>query len=245
MLFNSPEFLLLFLPVTWVVFMLLRGSRSALLWLSLASLFFYGYWNPRYLLLLGASVLANYALGWLIQRDSGTTTRRRFITTLGVVFNLGLIGYYKYAGFFVSEASALLGQDWSIDQILLPLAISFFTFQQIAYLVDCYQGKVEKHGFLEYLIFVTFFPQLIAGPIVHHKDLLQQFRRIDEFRREQGNLAIGVSIFAIGLFKKVLIADNLARFATPVFNASLDGVMLSFSESCSGALAYTLSLIHI
>ena len=202
MLFNSPEFLFLFLPITLGMFTLLRDAKLALLWLSIASLFFYGYWNPSYLLLLGASIAVNYLLGIAIQRSGGGILGARSITTLGVVFNLALIGYYKYAGFFVSETAALLGQEWSIDQILLPLAISFFTFQQIAYLVDCYQGKVERHGFLEYLIFVTFFPQLIAGPIVHHKDLLQQFRRINEYRREQGNLSIGLSIFSIGLLRK-------------------------------------------
>ncbi|MEM9623065.1 MAG: MBOAT family protein [Pseudomonadota bacterium] len=240
MLFNSVEFLLLFLPLTLVVYLRLKDSNSALVWISLASLFFYGYWNPLYLLLILTSVFVNFSLGkWI----AGSTGRQKYwITTGGVTFNLGLLGYFKYANFFVSEVAGLTGVDWSIDQIILPLAISFFTFQQIAYLVDGYQGKVAKHGLIEYVAFVTFFPQLIAGPIVHHRDMLPQFRAIESLRRVSGNVGIGITIFAIGLFKKVAIADELAKFANPVFDSALAGVPLSMAEAWGGALAYTFQL---
>ncbi len=240
MLFNSVEFLLLFLPLTLVVYLRLSDARSALIWLSLASLCFYGYWNPIYLLLILTSVFFNFGLGKLIVSSEGR--QKYWATAVGVAFNLGLLGYFKYANFFVNEVAYATGMDWSIDQIILPLAISFFTFQQIAYLVDGYQGKVEKHGIIEYVAFVTFFPQLIAGPIVHHRDMLPQFRSIERLRGLSGNLGIGLTIFAIGLFKKVAIADELALYANPVFDTALGGGTLSFAEAWGGALAYTFQL---
>ena len=240
MLFNSFEFLLLFLPLTLLVYYRLSNVRLALAWLSVASLVFYGYWNPVYLGLILASVLANFGLGRLI---AGARGRRQYwLTALSIALNLGVLGYYKYANFFVREAAALTGRDWSIDAIVLPLAISFFTFQQIAYLVDAKQGKVPPHGLLEYLLFVTFFPQLIAGPIVHPGDVLPQFRDLENQRRAMGLLSVGLSIFIIGLFKKVAIADQLALYAIPVFDAARAGTTLSFAEAWGGTLAYTLQL---
>ena len=221
---------------------MIKSSRQALLWLSLASLFFYGYWNPKYLLLLAGSVLANYLIGLKIRSLSGQRSQAKLLATLGIVLNLGLIGYYKYAGFFVEEIAAIVNQDWSVDSIILPLAISFFTFQQIAYLVDCFQNKVKSHSFLEYLIFVTFFPQLIAGPIVHQADMLSQFRSANSHRRNIDFLATGITIFALGLFKKVIIADNLSAFATPLFSEAMDGTILSFAEAWTAALSWTFQL---
>lgn len=240
MLFNSIEFLLVFLPLTLVGYFCIKSARAALMWLSFASLVFYGYWNPVYLLLILSSVLANFVFGKLINGTSGRWKSR--YTAIGVALNLGLLGYFKYANFFVSEVAAATRLDWSLDTIVLPLAISFFTFQQIAYLVDARQGKVSEHSLLEYLAFVTFFPQLIAGPIVHHHNMLPQFRAIGSLRNMPGNLGVGLTVFAIGLFKKVAIADQLAVYANPVFDAALAGSALSIAEAWTGALGYTFQL---
>jgi alginate O-acetyltransferase complex protein AlgI len=239
-LFNSIEFLLIFLPLTLAVYLRISDARVALAWLCLASLFFYGYWNPVYLLLIISSVAANYTFGRLIRRS--VEPRKYWITAAGVTFNLALLGYFKYANFFVREFASATGSDWSIDMIVLPLAISFFTFQQIAYLVDYYQDKVEPHGAMEYLAFVVLFPQLIAGPIVHQRHMLPQFRAIKALREVPGNLAIGLTIFAIGLFKKVAIADELALYADPVFGAAELGGAVSMAEAWGGAVCYTFQL---
>jgi D-alanyl-lipoteichoic acid acyltransferase DltB (MBOAT superfamily) len=240
MLFNSFEFLLIFLPLTLLVYLKISSARAALVWLSFASLVFYGYWNPIYLFLILGSILANFVLGKLIMRTAATS--KYAITAFGVVFNASLLGYFKYANFFVVNVAAATGIDWSIDTIVLPLAISFFTFQQIAYLIDAYRGRVEEHGWIEYVAFVTFFPQLIAGPIVHHRDVLPQFRAIADLRKRTGNVGIGLTIFAIGLFKKVGIADALAVNANRVFDAALAGTPLSIAEAWGGTLAYSLQL---
>ena len=173
MLFNS--YIFLFLPVTLLGFHLLGGRslpRLTMLWLVTASLFFYGWWNPSYLVLIIGSMLFNYAAGSLLRRH-----RRRGLLALGVGGNLALLAYYKYANFCVDNLNALAGSDLHLESIILPLAISFFTFQQIAYLVDTFRGETEQHTFLHYALFVTFFPQLIAGPIVHHREMLPQFLR--------------------------------------------------------------------
>lgn len=242
MLFNSYIFILLFLPVTLFVFIWLgaRGRvRAALTWLVAASLFFYGWWNPAYLGLIIGSMLFNYAVGVELTRRGGAS---RALLAFGVAANLALLGYYKYANFFLDNVARLTGLGIAFDTIVLPLAISFFTFQQIAYLVDASRGETHEYSFLHYCLFVLFFPQLIAGPIVHHREMLPQFRNPRVYRLDYENLAVGITIFAIGLFKKVVIADNAALHATPVFNAAAQGAALSLFEAWSGALAYTFQL---
>ena len=139
---------------------------------------------------------------------------------LGIAANILLLGYYKYTGFLLSSVDAAFGLDWSVPNIILPLAISFFTFQQIAYLVDAHQGQAREYRFAHYALFVTFFPQLIAGPIVHHRDMLPQFMQPGALTPRAQNMAIGLSIFALGLFKKTVLADGVAQYATPVFDAA-------------------------
>ena len=182
MLFNAYEFLFLFLPLTlagyfWVA---RRGHEPAIVWLVLASLFFYAWWRPVYLVLLLVSMLANFGLGSLLGQAHcrGRLHAGKAWLIFGVFLNLALLGYFKYANFTVSSLNALAGTDFHLDTIILPLAISFFTFQQIAYLVDAYQGQAREYRFAHYALFVTFFPQLIAGPIVHHRDMLPQFMQI-------------------------------------------------------------------
>ena len=240
MLFNSLNFVLIFLPVVVVVFYALESARNrtlALSWLVVASLFFYGWWNPPFVFLLLVSILINYTLGRTI-----LARRSRPLLILGITFNLGLIGYYKYANFFVSNVNAALDTNYSLGTIILPLAISFFTFQQIAYLVDAYQNKTHEYRFIHYCLFVTFFPQLIAGPIVHHGEMMPQFMRDGVASTRTRNIVIGATIFAIGLWKKVVLADSIAIYANSAFDAADAGVALSFVEAWGGALAYTLEL---
>ena len=246
MLFNSYPFILIFLPITLFVFFRIGAwghHRIAISWLVAASLFFYGWWNPAYLGLLIGSVLFNYSVGiGLASGSSETRLGKKGLLIAGIAGNLAAIGYFKYANFFVNAANQGLGTEYHLAPIILPLAISFFTFQQIAYLVDVYRGETREHHFLQYCLFVTFFPQLIAGPIVHHKEMLHQFAKDSLYKFKHENVSVGLTIFFIGLFKKVIIADTVAQFSTPVFNAAAAGTDITFFEGWGAALAFTFQL---
>jgi len=240
MLFNSSVFIAGFLPVVLLGFLLLAGTgrqRLAAIWLTLASLAFYGWWNPAYVPLLIGSMLFNYLIaGYLLRRPS------RKVLVLGVAANIVLLAYYKYTGFLFGTLDELFGTGWSVDQIILPLAISFFTFQQIAYLVDAHDGEVGEHDFVNYCLFITFFPQLIAGPITHHGEMLKQFKDSSGFRPRLDNLSLGITVFLLGLFKKVMIADPLGEMASPIFAVAADGTVPALYDAWTGALAYTLQI---
>ncbi|MDQ6972148.1 MAG: MBOAT family O-acyltransferase, partial [Mariprofundaceae bacterium] len=236
MLFNSIEFIFFFLPATLVVFYLLRFYQPlwmSVCWLVIASLFFYSWWNPSYLLLISASIVVNYTVGMGMERAQ---LSRYAILCLGVGFNLLLLAYFKYTNFMIDNVNEYMGLSFEVQTIVLPLAISFFTFQQIAYLVDTYRRKDREMDFLRYCLFVSFFPQLIAGPIVHHNEMMPQFFRRFSRREIPVNLVIGISIFVIGLFKKVVLADGVALYASPVFDAAAQGYTLSFFEAWFGVL---------
>jgi len=244
MLFNSYAFIFGFLPICVAVFFVLGRFRfygAALTWLVLASLFFYGWWDPKYLALIGASILFNFILGRLITLRAGQK-RAQALMILGIAGNLGALAYFKYAHFFVQSINDIIAIDFTLGVIVLPLAISFFTFQQITFLVDAYRGETREYNFLHYCLFVTFFPQLIAGPIVHHKDMLPQFEKSQTFHPKLENLVVGGTIFIIGLFKKAVLADGVAVYATPVFAGADAGVAPDFFLAWSGALAYTFQL---
>jgi len=245
MLFNSYEFIFFFLPTVLIVFFTIgrRGHfATAMAWLVISSLFFYAWWNPAYLGLIVLSILFNYAVGKSLSHHTQQPHIMRVILFFGISLNLGLLGYYKYANFFIDTTNQVLGMHTDIGTILLPLAISFFTFQQIAYLVDASRGEVKEYNFLHYCLFVTFFPQLIAGPIVHHKEMMPQFAKKSIYRIKYSNLAIGMSIFSIGLFKKVVLADGIAIYASPVFDSAATGIAPGFADAWVGALSYTLQL---
>ena len=245
MLFNSLEFILLFLPIVVVGYYLLnRAAPSAApaLWLVAASFFFYSWWRVEYLPLLLYSIMGNYALGLFLGRSETDRRRRKWVLILGIATNLALLGYYKYINLFIETVNALAGTRWESLAVLLPLAISFFTFQQIAYLVDSYRGKTRHYGFLHYCLFVSFFPQLIAGPIVHHRDVMPQFIRNRRKRFQPSDVSIGMIIFTAGLIKKVLIADNVAEYATPIFAKADAGGVITLVEAWQAALAYSLQL---
>jgi D-alanyl-lipoteichoic acid acyltransferase DltB (MBOAT superfamily) len=245
MLFNSHVFILLFLPITLCGFYALgHAGRSnwARLWLVAASLFFYGWWDVRYVPLLVGSVVINQAIGRGLGGGIKGEGARRGLLWLGVTANLATLGWFKYANFLVDEANRSLGAGITIPAIVLPLAISFFTFQQIAYLVDAWRTRKEERDPLDYAIFVTFFPQLIAGPIVHHREMIPQFARDETYRLSRMNVQVGLTIFAIGLFKKVVIADGIALQATPIFRAVELGATPDAFAAWTAALAYTLQL---
>ncbi len=250
MLFNSYTFLLVFLPIALLGWHALRRApfRVVLGWLVMVSFVFYGVWNPdpngpwspKYLLLILGSCTANYYLGRSLSALKHSRPGKLLLTA-AVTANLALLGYFKYAGFLAGITKSLTGWPTTVPEIVLPLAISFFTFLQIAYLVDAYRGETEEYHFTDYLLFVTFFPHLIAGPLIHHREMMPQFRKRHHGWHRDFPVALG--IFLCGLFKKVVIADNLARIATPVFGlAAADGRDPTMAEAWVGAVAYALQL---
>ncbi len=245
MLFNSYPFLFLFLPIVLVgYFQLARAShRVAAGWLTLASLFFYGYWNAAYVVLLLASMVCNYGFGaWLARTNGSQDSNARKRLALAISANLLLLAYYKYTNFFLGSLGELAGFQLTLQQIILPLGISFFTFTQIAFLVDTYQGRVKEYDFVHYALFVTYFPHLIAGPVLHHKEMMPQFARAETYRFSHDNMAVGSAIFIIGLFKKVVLADGIGVYVGPIFAAPAAGIELTFIEAWAGALCYGLQL---
>ena len=245
MLFNSYEFIFAFLPITFIVYFWLNASASqnaAKLFLVCASLFFYSWWNVLYLPILVGSIVSNYFIGIRLRgslTDNSTFSSNKLLLTLGIAFNLGLLGYFKYADFFIENANGLVGTTFEPLNLALPLAISFFTFQQIAYLVDCYKREVKDSEFLNYLVFVCFFPQLIAGPIVHNREMIPQFSDSKNKQINYRNISLGLFIFSIGLFKKVAIADTFAVWAAAGFDTAS---VLQFVEAWVASLSYTFQL---
>jgi alginate O-acetyltransferase complex protein AlgI len=239
MLFSSYSFLFQFLPAVVLAFAAARrhSPRAGILVLTGASLFFYGAWRPIYLLLLIASVAANFSLGLLMEDPR----RRRAVGLIGVALNLALLCYFKYTNFIFDSMNMLTGAPLPFVNIVLPLGISFFTFQQIAYLVDVMRGAPVERDIVSYTLFVSFFPHLIAGPLVHHAEMIPQFKR-GRTSRSAVLAARGLAIFAAGLFKKVVIADNLAQFVSPVF-AHLDaGGGVTTQWAWLATLAYTFQI---
>ncbi len=242
MLFNSYEFIFLFLPGALLGYWLMAryvGFSASLWWLVAASLFFYGWWKPVYLPLLVASVLVNYGIGRLLSRP---IMGRRLIATLGIALNLGALLYYKYTNYVLGSVDSLMGTAYNPPDIVLPLAISFFTFQQIAYLVDSYRGLTHEYSLSRYALFVTFFPQLIAGPIVHHGHIIPQLEAQGRWTPRARQLLLGLTIFSAGLFKKIVLADSISVYANQVFGAAAQGESLDLFLSWTGALCYTLQL---
>lgn len=238
MLFNSAPFLFVFLPVTLLGYYLILhrfGKLPSQLWLFGASVFFYGWWNPVYVFLILISMGFNYVIGQQLLKK-----RSKALLAFGLTANLLVLAYFKYMMFFLSNLNWLAGTDFIIPQIVLPLGISFFTFQKVAFLVDCYKRQVPKEqNLINFGLFISFFPQLIAGPIVHHKEMMPQFHRPARF--SSYNMAVGLSLLAIGLFKKVFIADTLDAFAHPLFVAA-ETRELHVIEAWCAMLGYTFQL---
>lgn len=240
MLFNSDEFLFVFLPIVFGGFLVLGtwGQRRwSALWLTAASLVFYSWWRPANLPLLLFSIAANYLIGGVLVRNAS-----KAVLALGIALNLSLLTYFKYSVFFAESLSGMFALDWNVQHIVLPLAISFFTFQQIAYLVDAFAGKVTERDPLNYCLFITFFPHLIAGPITHHREMLSQFGNASWFRPNWSLIGVGVTLFLIGLFKKVMIADPFGGIASPLFAISAESGGVQLVQAWTAALAYALQI---
>lgn len=233
----------MFLPITIGIYFFLCSSERILyakIWLVLSSLFFYGWWNPIYLPLILLSILFNYGTGYSLSHKFLTRVfHRRTILIIGICFNLGLLIYFKYSDFFISNINYLIGDHIKLLNVVLPLGISFFTFTQIAYLVDAYKNKAREYNIVNYFLFVTFFPHLLAGPIIHHREMMPQFENLGNKALNYSNLNAGIFLFLIGLFKKVVIADYLAIWANAGFNTA---ELLTFFEAWISSLSYTLQL---
>jgi len=239
-IFNSFEFIFVFLPIVLALYYLIGRIHIpfAKAWLLVASLFFYAYWNPAYLPLVLISMVINYVIGSFLGKNEKPNLRKP-ILIVGIVFNVGLLSYYKYFDFFIKNVNGLFETNLPLLQLVLPLAISFYTFTQIAYLIDSYRMETKEYSFLNYGLFVSFFPHLIAGPIVHHKQLAPQFNEKQTYYVNYSNISKGLMIFAIGLFKKVGIADMFAEWA----NTGYSNVeALTFVDSWITTLSYTLQL---
>ncbi len=243
MLFNSYEFIFMFLPITFFVYFYLLEQRlivGAKGFLVFASLFFYSWWNIAYLPLILGSMLFNYIIGNSLNENfAKVKISKKSLLSIGIVANIALLGYFKYSDFFIENFNFVFNSSTSLLHLALPLAISFFTFQQIAYLVDSYRNETNEYDFLNYAIFVTFFPQLIAGPIVHHSEMMPQFASRWNLVKRYKNIAAGFFIFSIGLFKKVVIADQFAVWANAGFNTS---ATLNMIEAWATSLSYTFQL---
>ena len=245
MLFNSYEFIFLFLPITLFIYFLLNKKRLTVAsnsWLLLASLVFYSWWNIKYLPLILISILFNYTVGYLlVEHDSlkKKPVSKKGVFLFGLVGNIAFLSYFKYMDFFIGNLNWLFSSDLHLMQIVLPLGISFFTITQIAFLVDCYEGLVEDRKLLSYSLFVTFFPHLLAGPILHHKEMMPQFDAVRNKVLDYRNLSQGLFLFFVGLFKKVAIADELSKSVKAGFDTagSLNAV-----EAWVVSLSYTLQL---
>ncbi len=243
MLFYSFEFLFIFLPISFFgYFFLLHLKRPvfAKIFLVLVSLFFYSWWNLAYLPILIGSIVFNYflSLAFLLEKNRLYFSDKA-ILVFGLAANIILLGYFKYADFFIDNINIVTNGSIPLLHLALPLAISFFTFQQIAYLVDSYRGLIKENSFLNYALFVSFFPQLIAGPIVHHSSMMPQFASHWNMVKDYRNIALGIFIFSIGLFKKVIIADSFALWVTTGFDHAS---VLTLFEAWATSLSYTFQL---
>ncbi|OMD77197.1 MBOAT family O-acyltransferase [Paenibacillus sp. FSL P2-0121] len=240
MLFNSYPFMFGFLPIVLAGYFILNRLRLTLcakVWLTLASLVFYGYWNIKYVPLILLSILFNYVMGHFIH--STTAKLRRPLLIFSLSTNILLLSYYKYTDFFIENWNEVTASNLSLHHLILPLGISFFTFTQIAYLVDVYRNQAREYNLLNYTLFVTFFPHLISGPILHHKDMMPQFDKLRNKVWNWNNIRKGTLFFSIGLGKKVILADTLAGYADNGFAAAT-----YFVDSWVAILSYTLQIYY-
>jgi D-alanyl-lipoteichoic acid acyltransferase DltB (MBOAT superfamily) len=246
MLFNSHEFIFVFLPVTLAGFFVLGlSSRNlALGWIVVASLAFYAWWRPINVLIIAPSILVNFVLArWLLRltADKGRAGPARLVLLLGIAFNIVFLGYFKYANFLATAANDLVGTNFVLTQVVLPLGISFITFQKIAFLIDVHGRRVSSFTLRDYGLFVLFFPQLIAGPIVHYREMMPQFQQA-RCRWDSENIAVGLSLFVFGLFKKVVLADGISEHVTPIYEMATAGSEITLFPAWIAAIGFTLQI---
>lgn len=246
MLFNSYQFIFIFMPVTIAGFFVLgMVSRTwALRWIIFASLFFYAWWRPLNVLIIAPSILINFGLARALLRlgdDEKRAYASKMVLWLGIAFNVAFLGYFKYTDFVSATVNQVFGANLVLLHIILPLGISFITFQKIAFLIDVHAGRVKTFTFQDYCVFVLFFPQLIAGPIVHFREMVPQFHSAP-YRFDKENFAVGLTLFFFGLFKKVIFADNIAPLITPIYQQADGGGSISFLFAWLAALGFTLQI---
>jgi len=245
MVFNSYEFIFAFLPAVVAVFFALgRISRTwALRWVIGASLLFYALWRPFNVLIIAPSVLINFVLARLLRRvrKQGNRNTARAVLLVGIAFNVAFLGYFKYSNFLVGAVNDAFGTQMVLARIILPLGISFITFQKIAFLVDVHAGRVESFTLQDYCLFVLFFPQLIAGPIVHYREMMPQFQRLS-CRFDKDNVSVGLTLFAFGLFEKAFLADNVAQLVTPIYEKANSGSSMALVPAWIAAVGFTLQI---
>lgn len=250
MLFNSYEFIFAFLPIVFIAFFIAAKFNKiyAGYFLGFASLFFYAWTSLNSLPILLGSILINYYFGKLIsgQVRSFLKVTPKSILIIALIFNLGLLGFFKYCNFFIENTNELIALNHqaplNLLNVVLPIGISFFTFTQIAFLVDCYQGKVKERNFSHYLLFVSYFPHLIAGPVLHHAQMMPQFTKDETYKLNYNNIGLGILIFTVGLAKKVLLANLLGEYADPFFQSITAQSKPSFSEAWLATIAYTFQI---
>ncbi len=245
MVFHSYQFIFGFLPLVYLGYLAahrLGGWTCAFRFLAVASLVFYGLFSPRLTLVLAASVIANYYIGNVIRNYRQQPERAWQLLLGAIALNILALGYFKYSNFLIDIANALAGSETAHIRLLVPVGVSFFTFVQIGYLVEVYNGQVERPGFERYAIFAGFFPCVTAGPLVLQREMLDQMQNRTDSPFSPDRIAIGLTMFTIGLFKKVVLADSIAPFADQVFNGAAGGAGLSAATAWLGALAYALQL---
>ncbi len=245
MLFSSFEFIFIFLPISFFIYFYLNRKKlgeASKAFLLVTSLFFYSWWNIVYLPLILISMIFNYVIGVNLSKNiENRKISKKTLLIFGIISNVSLLGYFKYSDFFIDNFNGVFGSEIPLLNLALPLAISFFTFQQIAYLVDSFRNETKEYDFLNYAVFVSFFPQLIAGPIVHHKEMMPQFESARTKIINYKNIAAGLFIFSIGLFKKIVVADTFSVWATNGFDKS---ETLSFIEAWVTSYSYTFQLYY-
>ena len=246
MLFNSVEFLVIFLPAVFVGYFLIarRSHEAAMAWLAAASIFFYGYWSLYALPIMATSICVNYLIGmWIANKGF---SHRKALLVLAIIGNLAALAYFKYADFFIVNTN-VLREQLGLDEleslnVVLPVGISFFTFTQMAYLIDTYQNKAKEASFLKYILFVSYFPHLLAGPLIHHRQMMPQFSNPANSHVVLWKVALGLAIFTVGLAKKVLLADTLGSYVDTFYNAVQQDIPPTLWTSWLGSLAYSFQL---
>ena len=237
MVFSTYEFIFLFLPIVLIGYFLLgklKNKKIQQIFLIIASLFFYGYYNVSYLAIILISVLVNYGMSILINKQ-----HKKWLLVLGIIFNVLLLGYFKYSNFFIDTFNHIVGTEFNLLNIILPLGISFFTFQQIAYLVGVYKKEENVEDIITYMLFVTFFPYVISGPITTGKEIMGQFKNEENRKVNYNNLAKGIYLFVIGLFKKIVIANTIALWVDNGYSSAGD---MNFIATWVVILTYTLQI---
>ena len=248
MIFSTYEFIFLFLPVTFFVYFILNRfdlNSIAKIWLIICSLYFYAQGSPDFFVFFLGSIVGNYIIGSTMARMEGNQkAQKKLLLLIGLAGNIGLLGYYKYTDFFIENYNLLTGSSYALKHIVLPIGISFFTFQLIAFLVDSYRGETKQYDIINYLLFITFFPQLIVGPIIHHGEIVPQFESKANLKINYDNVAKGIFLFSIGCAKKILLADPMTTNAQEFFNniGSNPDLLLTWFSSIEYTISYYFDL---